>query len=432
MTQSVRRISGIKSGLAQVVANQPFRYLWFAQICSQIAINMMLFLLALVVYSNTGRNSAVSGLFLAFGIPAVIFGMVAGTVVDKLDRRKVLIVCDVTRAVLISGLFFLSHNTAVVYFLVLLNALITQLYVPAEAPTIPHLVPGYLLVSANSLFSFTYYSSMALGFILAGPLLKLLGAKLAFLTLSGLFLLAAGSVSRLPAYSQGSRNLIDFLRYDIRRLFSRVWCSLQEGLSYVTASQALREALLLLTGTQVILALLGTLGPGFADRVLQIDVRDASLVIIGPVVAGIVLGALWVGNTGFRFKPHQLIRTGIIAAGIILVLISLTVRLGRTNALTWLFQDWIIFPLEIGLFFLLGVANSLLDVPANSILQKEAVGEMRGRVYGILAAAVGGIGILPVVAGGLLADWVGVGKVIFLLGTAVFTYGIYRIRYNSL
>ena len=60
----------------------------------------------------------------------------------------------------------------------------------------------------------------------------------------------------------------------------------------------------------------------------------------------------------------------------------------------------------------------MLDVPANSILQKEAEGDMRGRVYGVLGAFVGGVGILPVMIGGVLADFVGVGKVIFLLGGA--------------
>jgi hypothetical protein len=78
------------------------------------------------------------------------------------------------------------------------------------------------------------------------------------------------------------------------------------------------------------------------------------------------------------------------------------------------------------------VANSLLDVPANSILQEEAQGDMRGRVYGMLTALVGGVGILPVVIGGILADTLGVGKVIFALGCVVLSYGVYRMKYNKI
>lgn len=421
-----------KSVLVQVIGSGGFRHLWFAQICSQLSINMMLFLLGLVVYQSTGSNTAVSGLFMAFAIPALLFGMVAGVAVDRLDRKKVLFVCDLLRAILVGGLFFLSHNVGFVYLLVFLNALVTQFYVPAEAPTIPRLVSAGQVVTANSLFSFTYYSSMALGFILAGPILRILGPKLALAFLSSLFLIAAWSVSRLPQQeSVIGRKFWHLVRYDFLQIFGKVWRDLREGFLYVRSVPALFDALMLLTGTQVMIAILGTLGPGFADRVLGIDVRDASVVIIGPVVVGILLGALWVGNIGFRLKPTRLIKTGITAAGIILMLISLTVRLKGITGFAWLFQDWVIFPVEIVFFFLLGVANSLLDVPANSILQQQAAGEMRGRVYGMLAAAVGGIGILPVVAGGLLADSLGVGKVIFLLGVAVFTYGIWRLRYNT-
>ncbi|HLD25111.1 MAG TPA: hypothetical protein VJB96_04315 [Patescibacteria group bacterium] len=82
-----------------------------------------------------------------------------------------------------------------------------------------------------------------------------------------------------------------------------------------------------------------------------------------------------------------------------------------------------------GLFFFLGVANSFLDVPSNAILQRETQGDMRGRVYGILSASVGGAGILPVVVSGVLADLIGVGNVIFLLGVVVLYFGIYRRRF---
>ena len=56
---------------------------------------------------------------------------------------------------------------------------------------------------------------------------------------------------------------------------------------------------------------------------------------------------------------------------------------------------------------------------------------MRGRVYGILTAAVGGVGMVPVIIGGVLADVVGVGRVILLLGLLILAYGIYRMKYNK-
>ena len=92
----------------------------------------------------------------------------------------------------------------------------------------------------------------------------------------------------------------------------------------------------------------------------------------------------------------------------------------------WLYEQWIILPLVFFLFILLGIANSMLDVPANSILQRQTDKDVRGRVYGVLTTAIGGLGMLPIIAGGILADVFGIGKVIFFLGVAILIYAMLR------
>ncbi len=416
----------------RVIEYTGFRFLWFGQIASQLASNMLLFLLALLIYQKTGSNTAVSGLFLAYGLPAVVFGMLAGVAVEHLDKRTVLIVCDLLRAVLVVILFLFARNLGVMYLFIFINAVINQFYIPAEAPSIPRLVPQEKLMSANSLFSFTYYSSMAMGFVLSGPLLKILGPAGSLLFLSGLFVLASWFVMHVPPDETPVYSLRRVLTAHVRNILRRVGTELKAGLSAVAASKPLADSLLLLTGTQILLAILGTLGPGVADRMLTIDIRDASIVIVGPVVAGIILGALWVGNVGYRYNAKRLIETGILSAGIMLIAIAAMVWVSRLPVVASYVPNAVVLAIVVSLFFFLGVANSLLDVPANSSLQKEAQGNMRSRVYGILAAAVGGVGMLPVVLGGVLADVMGVGKVILILGAIVTGYGVWRIRYNRM
>lgn len=411
-----------RGAIISVVSNPSFRALWIGQMCSQLAVNMLLFFIGLILYEKTASNAAVSAVFLAYGLPAVVFGMVAGVVVDHVNRKTTLILCDVVRALLLVPLFLLFHNIAVVYLFVCVHAIISQFYVPAEAPLIPQLVPAGELVTANSIFSFTYYTSMAVGFVLAGPLLRYAGQGGGMAMIAGLFLCAAASVSRIPDQKRGGA-FARISRYPVSYVFSRVRDELARGIAYVSEVPALRDALVLLTGTQIILALLGVLGPGFADRVLGIDVSHASTLVVGPVVLGIVAGAVWVGNTGFRINKEWLIRTGILSAGIILMILSVAARISRTIAVPT--------PVFFLLFFFLGAANSFLDVPANSLLQDKSAGEMRGRVYGLLTATVGGLGILPVVAGGFLADTIGVGKVLLALGAIVTLYGVLRMRYTT-
>ena len=361
-----------KSTYREVLAIPSFRSLWFGQICSQLAGNTLLFVLALRVYQNTNSNTAVSGLFMAYGIPAVLFGIIAGTVVDRLDKRRVLMLCDIIRSFFVIGLLFLSWNMIFVYIITFLNAVITQFYVPAEAPLIPKLVPKDRLVSANSMFSFTFYSSLAIGSLLAGPLLRLFGSQGIFVLIAALFFTASFFSSRIRSQQEGTVGIRSIVGYNVGYLFSRIWFSLAEGVRYVTESKPLTDAIALLTGTQIILVMLGSLGPGFADRVLHIDILDASLYIVGPAVLGIILGALWVGTVGYRFKPARLIQFGITSAGVLLIVIAVTVRILRIPAFSWVYESHIVFPLEVFLFFLLGASNSFLDVPANSILQEKA------------------------------------------------------------
>src|SRR3989344_7001524 len=135
-----------RSALSHVLSHRHFRNLWFGQICSMLATNTMLFTLALIVYQQTQSNAAVSALFLAYGIPAVLFGVVAGVIVDHFDKRLILILCDASRSVLAISLFFLTGNPFIVFAIVLVNAVINQFYIPSEAPTIPRLVPEEDLV----------------------------------------------------------------------------------------------------------------------------------------------------------------------------------------------------------------------------------------------------------------------------------------------
>ncbi|HLD24611.1 MAG TPA: MFS transporter, partial [Patescibacteria group bacterium] len=73
--------------MRDVFSNRLFLRLWMSQMTSQLSSNILIFLLALLVYKQTGSNVAVSGLFLSYGLPSLLFGVIAGTIVDRLDRR---------------------------------------------------------------------------------------------------------------------------------------------------------------------------------------------------------------------------------------------------------------------------------------------------------------------------------------------------------
>ena len=420
-----------KADILEVVKIKPFLFLWLGQVVSQIATNMLTYVLALRIYQATGSNTQVSILVLSIAIPALLFGMLAGVFVDRMENKIVLVFCNVLRMIGVLG-FFLSSETLlwVVIFAAFMST-VTQFFVPAEAPTIPNIVPNKLLLIANSLFTFTFYGSIIVGFVIAGPALRFFGPRNVFLFLSLLYLLAAVFVRFLP----GSSIRIT-LKYFFKKLFNRlintvdinslavgikinrVKVELIEGYRYIRSNKKVLMAISLLVAAQASIAILGVIAPGFADKVLGIDIEDSSMLLLGPAALGLILGALFVGQFGKKWSRDKIINAGILMGGFSLMFLSFT------NSLN----------LGIIFMFFMGVANALIDVTCNTILQSETTEDFRGRVYGVLTALVGGVSVLPVILVGVLADVVGVGQVLFLISLTIFFLWFYRLRklrYNS-
>lgn len=400
--------------ISQVLRYSGFRNLWLAQIFSQIAINMMAFVLIIRVYETTKMNTAVAGLALMIGLPSLVFGMLAGVLVDRWKRKKVLIFCNLSRALLVLG-FWLSSETLIwVYVLAFCASVITQFFVPAEAPTIPRVVPRHLILPANSLFTLTYYGSMISGYMFSGPALKIFGPENVFLLISGMLLTAVLWVSFLPR--EGIRE----------KKNSGIRPELIKGWTFIKRNEKVRTGIFLLIMSQSLIAVLGALAPGFADTVLAVEVRDISFLMLGPAAVGMAAGALIIGQYGEKWQRKKMMNWGILTAGILILILSISGRMrGMVNPVASFFPvDRLHFAMF--LIFLLGGANALIDVPSTTALQEETTEEIRGRVYGVLTSFVGGAGILPVVMAGVLADLAGVGKVMTFMGILICGYGMIR------
>ena len=121
------------------------------QILLQIAQNMLNFALLILVFQLTNSNTLVSIFILSISAPAIIFGGFAGVVADMVDKRKLIIICDLGMAAAALFLFF-THTT---YGFILLASLalnsFVQFFIPAEGSAIPMLVSRKQLLFANSL-----------------------------------------------------------------------------------------------------------------------------------------------------------------------------------------------------------------------------------------------------------------------------------------
>lgn len=438
-----------KIDILQVVRIRTFLFLWLGQVTSQIATNMLSFILVLRVYQTTGSNTIVSVLILSIGLPALLFGMVAGVYVDRCEKKLVLVFCNLLRAVAVLG-FFLSSETFIwVIVLAVFLSTVTQFFVPAEAPTIPTLVPEKLLLTANSMFTFTFYGSIMVGYILAGPALRTFGPRNVFLLVSIIYFIAAFFVRFLPGSSSrkiligGIRSLMtapvrveSLMPWKQLDKLIQIKRELLEGYSYIKSHKKIMYAITLLTAAQAIISVLAALAPGFADKVLAVDVEDSSFLLMGPAALGLVFGALFVSQFGKKWARGKIVNYGVFLGGFSLLLLSSINRLrGVNNPLVLLDYHFLdLLHLAMFLLFMAGVANAFIDITSNTALQEETNDDIRGRVYGVLTALIGGVSILPVVVAGILSDLFGVGKVIFVTALIILAFGFYRVRklrYNT-
>lgn len=391
--------------------------------------NMTNFVLITVVYELTLSNTAVSGIVLSFTVPAIVFGIFAGVYVDRWNKKYVLFVTNVLRALFLLALVALHTNLFVVYLVSLLVAIVTQFFIPAESPMIPVLVKKELLLSANALFGMGIYGSLLLAYAMSGPLLLFFGKSGVFLVLTILFLIAAIFVVLIrPKREEGKVNVFhDHRNVSIQRELINLF-------SLIIRTKDVYGTLLLLTLAQVLVLIFAVIGPGYASSILGIRVDAFPLYFVTPAAVGMIVGAVIIGNFFSHVNKKKMAASGVILSGVGIALLPFGSPIVSkdfmvvVNSIVSPFGfSLAIIHIMLFLAFILGIANALVFVPSNTILQEKTSESLRGKIYGSLNSITGIFSLLPIAVIGGLADVYGVASVLIWLGISVLAIGIYLL-----
>ncbi len=405
---------------------KPFLFLVLSEFFSIFAMNLLNFALLIVVFSISKSNIAVAGVVMAFTIPNVLFGILAGVLVDRWNKKTVLFVTNILRALLIIPLAFFHTNLAAVYFFTFCISVIMQFFIPAETPIIPLLVRKKFLLSANALFGVGIYGSVLLAYALSGPFLYVFGKTNIFFFLSAIFLIAG------------------FFIYLIKASKSKIEPKINEGrvLSFseeskivfqlISKTKNLYHALFSLTLAQIIILVFAAIGPGYAEQVLRIKIESFPILFVTPAIIGVVLGAIIIGSFLHKTSKSKLTKFGLFVMGISIMLLPYGSKV-ESRAVVHLINSYLphvlminILHIMIFLAFVLGFAIAFVFIPANTTLQEETTDESRGKIYGFLNTFVGIMSIIPVVLVGGLADLFGVKFIITGIGIIVLAIAFIR------
>lgn len=395
-----------------LLRNRAFLALWGAQVLSQVAANATTFALIVLVGELTKSNTSSSILILLAILPAVVFGVLAGVVVDRTDRKRVLVVTNALRAAAVLPLLVLGQSVSAAYIVNFLVASITVFFVPAESATIPAIVRKRDLLVANSLFTFTFNGAFLVGFIILAPIIiALAGYQALFIIVAGMFAGAALLCLSVPdvATPPAAGGIgVELAGAAMKETLGGVG----EAFTYLRRHPPVVWSLVYIALTYMLVAVAGALAPGFVREVLGLDERNV-VVLVGPAGVGVVLGLGLLNLIGKRIVPTRTIGIGLVVTAAALMVLALE------RPLAVAFRDATgpsqAFPFFVALVsltaFVFGISYAFITVPAMTRLQSDLHDEIRGRIFGVLNMLVSVFSFLPLLLVGPVADLYGVAPV---------------------
>jgi MFS family permease len=359
-----------------------------------------------VLVLQRGTPLDVGIVFAATAVPNVFLGPLAGALVDRWDRRRTMIVCDLVRAGLVLLVpVAINVHIGFVYAIALAVATVGLLFRPAKTAVVPLIVDEERLVTANSASSVNETLADLLGYPVAAAIVaslaKLIGA--AFVLDSATYVVSAVLIWGMAVPHQ-ELNAEHFSVRAILREMREGWRFLIHQ-SELLANTVVSTVAQLAFGAEIVCSLI------YAKSVLDQAILPfpenygwlmASLGL-GSVVGGVAIG--WLAPNAPK-GPMTIL--GFIGLGLSMVAVGLTRH-----------------PyVAIALFFAIGVANMLYLVPTITLFQERTPQRLFGRVVSSRQALTFGAMAISMGAAGYLAGVLGAAEVLMLGGGLIAVAGL--------
>jgi dTMP kinase len=394
---STRRLRAREPGVLSI---KPFRRLWIALSLSSLGDWLSIVALTALAPSLASgglaaKGSAVSGVWLATLLPALLFGPLAGALADRLDRRMTMIVGDVIRGLLFVSIPLFPHLTWI-YVAKFLAGVATQFWSPATSASIPNLVPKDKLERANQLSLLTTYGTAPLA---AGLFSVLALVSEGISRVTPLFHVHTSNVNLALYFNAGSYFISAITVYFIREIPQRhasgkisvpsVFRSIWEGWRFIGETPVVRGLVLGMVGAFAAAGVV--VGLGFTYITYTLHGGNAGWgLVFAAIFVGMALG-MAVGTRLFgSFSRRRLFGLTIVAAAVPLALIGLVPVLGAV----------VLFVL------LLGALSGIAYATGFTIVGLEVDDDTRGRVFAFFQSSIqvilfAVIAVVPLLSAGL-------------------------------
>jgi len=390
-------------GFIQVLRNGRFARLWLGQVISAVGDYFYFLAVPILINKLTGSTAAIGlAMILGFALPQLLFGLPAGVLVDRWDRRRVMIVTDVARAALVLG-GLLVHNAQTVWLLYVVGFMVSvasRLFFPARSALIPVLVAENELMAANGLAQLTETASLLIGPALAGFAIGLWGEGVAFVADSVSFLVSAVAIWSIGTVKSEAQ-------YAGGQTMGALWGELKDGLGFLFGQPVLRGIVLSLSVVHLGIGAINVLWVPLLSRNYGVGPEGIGIVDSMQGV-GMALGGLAMGWLAARFSKVHLGTAGLVVIGLMLGLTGVAPS----------------FVFIAGFTFVLGLALAPAETALTTLMQLSTPDRTRGRVSSAFGTFGSMAGMLSMAAAGGAAELVGIPAVYLACGAVVIFAGL--------
>ena len=376
-----------------VLAIKPFRKLWNSMVFSSLGDWLGLLATTALAQQLSGgdyakANFAIAGVFIARLLPAVFLGPIAGVIADKLDRRKLMVNCDILRTALYISIPIVN-NYFWLYTAMILVECITLFWSPAKEASVPNLVPREKLENANQVSLLAAYGTApvaALIFTFLSLFTSAFNAAFSFNVTAVQLALYANALSfAFAAFTIWGLHEIPKGAAAKHAAESGILKSLHEGWKSVSTSKLIRGLIVGMVGAFVaagaVIGLartfVGDLGGGEA----------AYGVLFGAVFTGLALGIALGPKIFAQFSRRRLFGASLTISGAFLVALAAIPNL----------------VLAVFIVIILGAFSGITWVTGFTMLGMEVADDVRGRTFAfvqslIRVVLVGVLAVAPLIA----------------------------------
>jgi MFS family permease len=385
--------------MKRLLAIGDFRKLWLSHVISSFGDALTNLALLITAQRLTGSTAAVATTAVAVALPQLLFGMFAGVLVDRWDRKRVMIASDLARAFLVLGFLAVSSPDRmwILYVVAFVQASIGTLDNPARSSVVPQIVGRDNLLAANSFFQSTMIIVGVAGTATAGVIAGVFDTLApAFLVDAVSFAVSATLVTRIEIEGRPARTAGSEMQA------SGLWIELREGVRLILASPMLR--------TVVITAGVVMLGLGAVNVLLVPFIVDELAVpetwfgvLEAAQVTSMVLAGGLVATVAQRIRPGRLLVVGLTGVALVVAAMS---------------QAQSVWHL-IGLLFAVGWFVTPTQAAISTIVQSEVPLEALGRVSSSLGTISTTAQVASMALSGIAAAMLGLRNVFVIAGLIV-------------